>query len=102
MTRAVEVCSAGAIKALYRVECDERWRIGRGACSSSSSFVAYVLQLFQAVLENTPSNIAKEEVWLQLGHAYELQKQSERAKEAYEKALAVNPSHAKVLQQLGA
>ncbi|CAH1757017.1 7292_t:CDS:10 [Entrophospora sp. SA101] len=41
------------------------------------------------------------DIWFQIGHVYEQQKNFVAAKEAYERVLAENPNHAKVLQQLG-
>ncbi|KAF9224085.1 hypothetical protein BS17DRAFT_808373 [Gyrodon lividus] len=44
---------------------------------------------------------AHADMWFQIGHMYEQQKDHVRAKDAYERVVADNPGHAKVLQQLG-
>ena len=76
------------------------------------------LTCFDRILRNPPSPLAHADIWFQIGHVYEQQKdvsdhtciilthltfgsQHERAKDAYERVVADNPSHAKVLQQLG-
>jgi glucose repression mediator protein len=41
------------------------------------------------------------DIWFQIGHVYEQQKEFGPARLAYERVLAQNPNHAKVLQQLG-
>ncbi|CEI88757.1 Putative Transcriptional corepressor [Rhizopus microsporus] len=57
------------------------------------------LQCFRYILHNPPRPLTESDIWFQTGHVYEQQK--EHAKEAYERVLAENPDHAKVLQQLG-
>jgi glucose repression mediator protein len=41
------------------------------------------------------------DIWFQIGHVYENQREYNKAKDAYERVLKENPNHAKVLQQLG-
>ncbi|PPQ62778.1 hypothetical protein CVT24_000472 [Panaeolus cyanescens] len=59
------------------------------------------LQCFDRILRNPPSPLAHADIWFQIGHVYEQQKNHARAKDAYERVVEANPSHAKVLQQLG-
>ncbi|KAI5120544.1 hypothetical protein M0805_000273 [Coniferiporia weirii] len=59
------------------------------------------LECFDRILRNPPSPLAHADIWFQIGHVYEQQKDHGRAKEAYERVVQENPSHAKVLQQLG-
>ncbi|KAL0945563.1 hypothetical protein HGRIS_014724 [Hohenbuehelia grisea] len=59
------------------------------------------LACFEQILRTPPSPLAHADIWFQIGHVYEQQKDHVRAKDAYERVVADNPSHAKVLQQLG-
>ncbi|KAK7468464.1 glucose repression mediator protein, variant 2 [Stygiomarasmius scandens] len=59
------------------------------------------LNCFDRILRNPPSPLAHADIWFQIGHVYEQQKDYVRAKDAYERVVLDNPSHAKVLQQLG-
>ncbi|ORY03196.1 TPR-like protein [Basidiobolus meristosporus CBS 931.73] len=59
------------------------------------------LQCFQYILRSPPRPLTEVDIWFQIGHVYEQQKEYQRAKEAYERVLSENPTHAKVLQQLG-
>jgi glucose repression mediator protein len=75
------------------------------------------LRCFDRILRNPPSPLANADIWFQIGHVYEQQGdvsvcpsecrqylisiQHVRAREAYERVVAENPVHAKVLQQLG-
>ncbi|KAJ7037454.1 TPR-like protein [Mycena alexandri] len=59
------------------------------------------LQCFDRILRNPPSPLAHADIWFQIGHVYEQQKDHVSAKDAYERVVNDNPSHAKVLQQLG-
>ncbi|KAF9014918.1 hypothetical protein BDQ17DRAFT_1418054 [Cyathus striatus] len=59
------------------------------------------LACFDRILRNPPSPLAHADIWFQIGHVYEQQKDHVRAKDAYERVVADNPTHAKVLQQLG-
>ncbi|KAG1725558.1 TPR-like protein [Suillus paluster] len=59
------------------------------------------LSCFDRILRNPPSPLAHADIWFQIGHVYEQQKDHVRAKDAYERVVADNPGHAKVLQQLG-
>ncbi|KAH8120724.1 hypothetical protein DFH11DRAFT_1500001 [Phellopilus nigrolimitatus] len=59
------------------------------------------LECFDRILRNPPSPLAHADIWFQIGHVYEQQKDHARAKDAYERVVQENPSHAKVLQQLG-
>ncbi|KAF8872416.1 hypothetical protein CPB85DRAFT_1350123 [Mucidula mucida] len=59
------------------------------------------LKCFDRILRNPPNPLAHADIWFQIGHVYEQQKDYVRAKDAYERVVADNPSHAKVLQQLG-
>lgn len=74
---------------------------------------------FDRILRNPPSPLAHADIWFQIGHVFEQQKdvsliyiyillpwvtitnQHLRAKDAYERVVEANPGHAKVLQQLG-
>lgn len=58
-------------------------------------------QCFRYILHNPPPPLTEIDIWFQTGHVYEQQKEFEKAKDAYERVLADNPDHAKVLQQLG-
>ena len=78
------------------------------------------LTCFDRILRNPPSPLAHADIWFQIGHVFEQQKdvsgiyfyfapyiyitfanQHLRAKDAYERVVEANPGHAKVLQQLG-
>ncbi|KIK99211.1 hypothetical protein PAXRUDRAFT_60561, partial [Paxillus rubicundulus Ve08.2h10] len=67
------------------------------------------LACFDRILRNPPSPLAHADIWFQIGHVYEQQKDASpscplphvHAKDAYERVIAHNPDHAKVLQQLG-
>ena len=79
------------------------------------------LECFDRILRNPPNPLAHADIWFQIGHVYEQQHdvshsissrflaivdpylpfQHVRAREAYERVVADNPGHAKVLQQLG-
>lgn len=59
------------------------------------------LECFRYILNNPPRPLTEVDIWFQIGHVYEQQKEFGLAKEAYERVLSENPSHAKVLQQLG-
>ncbi|KAI9292874.1 TPR-like protein [Neoconidiobolus thromboides FSU 785] len=59
------------------------------------------LQCFRYILSSPPRPLTDVDIWFQIGHVYEQQKDFNLAKEAYERVLSENPSHAKVLQQLG-
>ncbi|MBW0501438.1 hypothetical protein O181_041153 [Austropuccinia psidii MF-1] len=59
------------------------------------------LECFQWILDKPPSPLTEIDIWFQIGHVHEQQGNFDRAKEAYERVLAENPTHAKVLQQLG-
>ncbi|KAG5654344.1 hypothetical protein H0H81_004298 [Sphagnurus paluster] len=59
------------------------------------------LACFDRILRSPPSPLAHADIWFQIGHVYEQQKDHASAKDAYERVVADNPGHAKVLQQLG-
>ncbi|CAG8608481.1 11164_t:CDS:10 [Acaulospora morrowiae] len=59
------------------------------------------LDCFKYILRNPPRPLTEVDIWFQIGHVHEQQKNFAAAKEAYERVLADNPTHAKVLQQLG-
>ncbi|KIM57902.1 hypothetical protein SCLCIDRAFT_129306, partial [Scleroderma citrinum Foug A] len=59
------------------------------------------LSYFDRILHNPPSPLAHADIWFQIGHVYEQQKDYLCAKDAYERVIADNLTHAKVLQQLG-
>ncbi|KAK0456834.1 TPR-like protein [Armillaria borealis] len=59
------------------------------------------LACFDRILRNPPSPLAHADIWFQIGHVYEQQKDYVSAKDAYERVVADNSGHAKVLQQLG-
>ncbi|EMD41375.1 hypothetical protein CERSUDRAFT_79035 [Gelatoporia subvermispora B] len=59
------------------------------------------LDCFDRILRNPPNPLAHGDIWFQIGHVFEQQRDHERARDAYERVVLENPSHAKVLQQLG-
>ncbi|KDR84740.1 hypothetical protein GALMADRAFT_233056 [Galerina marginata CBS 339.88] len=59
------------------------------------------LECFDHILRNPPSPLAHADIWFQIGHVFEQQKNHLQAKDAYERVVEANPGHAKVLQQLG-
>lgn len=59
------------------------------------------LDCFRYILNTPPQPLTEIDIWFQIGHVHEQQKQYAEAKEAYERVLAQNPNHSKVLQQLG-
>lgn len=58
-------------------------------------------QCFNYIITNPPKPLTEVDIWFQIGHVFEQQKEYGKAKEAYERVLRDNPDHAKVLQQLG-
>ncbi|KAM0790602.1 hypothetical protein ACM66B_004467 [Microbotryomycetes sp. NB124-2] len=62
---------------------------------------AQSLECFRYILQNPPRPLTEIDIWFQIGHVYEQQMDYLAAKESYERVLAENPAHAKVLQQLG-
>lgn len=76
-------------------------------------------QCFKYIVTNPPRPLTEEDIWFQIGHVYEQQKevwfvgrvasvqpanchpQFNAAKNAYRRVLDRDPNHAKVLQQLG-
>ena len=56
---------------------------------------------FDHILRNPPSLLAHADIRVQIGHVYEQQGDHARAKHTYERVVADNPTHAKVLKQLG-
>ncbi|OBZ80027.1 General transcriptional corepressor ssn6 [Grifola frondosa] len=59
------------------------------------------LDCFDRILRNPPNPLAHADIWFQIGHVFEQQRDHVRARDAYERVVHDNPSHAKVLQQLG-
>jgi len=59
------------------------------------------LECFNSILNSPPAPLTQADIYFQIGHVYELQKDFGNAKQSYERVLQVNPTHAKVLQQLG-
>lgn len=59
------------------------------------------LENFNLVLKNPPPPLAISDIWFQIGHIQETWEDFPAAQYAYERVLEDNPSHAKVLQQLG-
>lgn len=76
------------------------------------------LSCFEKILQSPPNPLAHADIWFQIGHVHEQQNdvrllvilvqshfnpflQLVSAKMAYERVVADNPNHAKVLQQLG-
>ncbi|KAF8945288.1 glucose repression mediator protein [Haplosporangium gracile] len=62
---------------------------------------AQSLECFRYILHTPPRPLIEADIWFQIGHVHEQQKEHTAAKDAYERVLAENPNHAKVLQQLG-
>jgi general transcriptional corepressor CYC8 len=78
-----------------------------------------VSQCFRYIVSDPPRPLTEEDIWFQIGHVYEQQKdvslaiphvspctllmhmQYTSAKDAYMRVLDSDPHHAKVLQQLG-
>ena len=58
------------------------------------------LECFLHVVPTPPAPRTAADVWLQVGHVYELQAQYEQAMEAYSKGTTENPNHAKLLQHI--
>lgn len=76
-------------------------------------------QCFRYIVHDPPRPLTEEDIWFQIGHVHEQQKdvscpapaplpnacltliQYDNAKNAYHKVLQSDPNHAKVLQQLG-
>lgn len=87
--------------------------------SSLFNRLTYFWQCFERILRSPPNPLAHVDIWFQMGHVYEQQKdascrplhspraitysfpQYHRAKDAYERVIQDKPHHAKVLQQLG-
>src|SRR5438309_2039949 len=60
-----------------------------------------VLQCFKYIVHSPPAPLKEEDIWFQIGHVYEQQKDYDSARNAYQRVLDLNPNHPKVLQQLG-
>ncbi|KAL9038492.1 MAG: hypothetical protein Q9214_005257 [Letrouitia sp. 1 TL-2023] len=59
------------------------------------------LECFKYIVTNPPRPLTEEDIWFQIGHVHEQQKDYDSAKAAYRRVLDRDPTHAKVLQQLG-
>ncbi|KAI9833438.1 MAG: glucose repression mediator protein, partial [Phylliscum demangeonii] len=59
------------------------------------------LECFKYIINDPPRPLTQEDIWFQIGHVHEQQKDYDSAKAAYRRVLDRDPSHAKVLQQLG-
>ncbi|CAG8877174.1 unnamed protein product [Penicillium salamii] len=59
------------------------------------------LECFNYIFSDPPRPLTEEDIWFQIGHVHEQQKDFGSAQSAYQRVLERNPSHAKVLQQLG-
>ncbi|KAF7300373.1 Transcriptional corepressor [Mycena chlorophos] len=62
------------------------------------------LNCFDRILRNPPNPLAHADIWFQIGHVYEQQKDlpvRRARKTLHERVVQDNPGHAKVLQQLG-
>lgn len=76
------------------------------------------LQCFKYIVTDPPRPLTEEDIWFQIGHVHEQQKdvssdnhtandlqliqpQFDAAQQAYRRVLDRDPNHAKVLQQLG-
>lgn len=58
-------------------------------------------QCFKYIVNSPPPPLTEEDIWFQIGHVHEQQKDFDSAKNAYQRVLDRDPNHAKVLQQLG-
>ncbi|KAI1506475.1 hypothetical protein F5X99DRAFT_364330 [Biscogniauxia marginata] len=59
------------------------------------------LECFKYIVNSPPPPLTEEDIWFQIGHVHEQQKDYDSAKVAYGRVLDRDPTHAKVLQQLG-
>ncbi|KAG6906171.1 hypothetical protein DXG01_015462 [Tephrocybe rancida] len=59
------------------------------------------LACFNRILHGTPSPLAHADIWLEIGHVHEQQKDHARAKDAYERVVMDKPGHSQALQRLG-
>ncbi|PNY20468.1 General transcriptional corepressor ssn6 [Tolypocladium capitatum] len=59
------------------------------------------IQCFKYIVNSPPGPLTQEDIWFQIGHVHEQQKDFDSAKAAYQRVLDHSPNHAKVLQQLG-
>ncbi|KAK4938065.1 glucose repression mediator protein, partial [Elasticomyces elasticus] len=59
------------------------------------------LECFRYIVADPPRPLSEEDIWFQIGHVHEQQKDYDAAKNAYRRVLERDPNHAKVLQQLG-
>lgn len=59
------------------------------------------IQCFKYIVNSPPPPLTEEDIWFQIGHVHEQQKDFDSAKNAYQRVLDRDPNHAKVLQQLG-
>jgi glucose repression mediator protein len=58
-------------------------------------------QCFKYIVNSPPTPLSQDDIWFQIGHVHEQQKDFDSAKNAYNRVLDNTPGHAKVLQQLG-
>ena len=59
------------------------------------------LECFKYIVADAPRPLSEEDIWFQIGHVHEQQKDYDAAKGAYMRVLDREANHAKVLQQLG-
>jgi len=59
------------------------------------------LECFRWMPDKPPSPLTEIHIWFQISHVHEQQGNFNQAKDTYERVLSENPTHAKVLQQLG-
>ena len=59
------------------------------------------LECFTYIIRSPPPPLTEEDIWFQIGHVHEQQKDFDNAKAAYQRVLERDSNHAKVLQQLG-
>lgn len=64
-------------------------------------YLTFRLQCFKYIVNSPPTPLTEEDIWFQIGHVHEQQKDFDNAKAAYHRVLDQDPNHAKVLQQLG-
>jgi glucose repression mediator protein len=67
----------------------------------SLSLANAIPQCFKYIVTDPPRPLNEEDIWFQIGHVHEQQKDVSFQVSTYRRVLDRDPKHAKVLQQLG-
>ncbi|CAM9673324.1 unnamed protein product, partial [Phaeothamnion confervicola] len=96
--RAIEAFDA-CLKMDPSAELSSEVRLRVGIISKQQGKLDEALEILHEVLQTMDDPAWRSDVWSQIGHVHELQRDVKGAEAAYCKALELNPNHAKALQQ---